>query len=81
MTWAVVYGDDAWRDLDRLSDEQRRVVEDALISWVTSGPPADDARRVAGVTLFEHRLENVVSVVYLVDEPQLLLGVLRVRPV
>ncbi len=79
MTWAVVHGDASWADLDRLTPEERRAVDELLSAWVTSGPPQDRSRTVAGMTLFEHHLEDRIAVTYLVDDEQRLVGVLRIR--
>ncbi len=79
MTWAVVHGDASWADLDRLAPEERSAVDDLLSGWVTSGPPQDRSRTVAGMTLFEHHLEARIAVTYLADDDQRLIGVLRIR--
>ncbi len=79
MTWAVVHGDPSWADLDRLTPEERRAVDELLSAWVTSGPPQDRSRTVAGMTLFEHHLQARIAVTYLVDHDQRLVGVLRIR--
>ncbi|MDQ6949381.1 MAG: hypothetical protein M3256_24795 [Actinomycetota bacterium] len=79
MTWAVVNGDESWADLDELTPEERGAVDDLLSASITSGPPQDRLRVVAGVTLFEHHVEDRVAVTYFVNDDQRLIGVLRVR--
>jgi len=79
VTWAVVHGDASWADLDRLTPEERRTVDDLLSAWVNSGPPQGRARTVAGMTLFEHHVADGIAVTYLVDDDQRLIGVLRIR--
>ena len=66
-------------DLERLVPEERSAVDNALISWVDSGPPRDRSRVVAGLTLFEHHLASGIAITCFVDEDQLLVGLLRVR--
>ncbi len=79
MTWAVVHGDASWADLDRLNPAERNAVDDLLTEWVTSGPPRDRSRALAGMTLFERDLEGGICVTYLVDDDQRLIGILRIR--
>jgi len=74
VTWAVVHGDASWADLDRLTPNERGAIGDLLSAWVTTGPPQDRRRTVAGMTLFEHHLEDRVAVTYFVDENQRLIG-------
>ena len=56
MTWQVFLRADAESDLDRLDDEEQRLLADEMFGWVADGPPRRTARDVLGVRMFDDDL-------------------------
>jgi hypothetical protein len=54
-------------------------VEQTLLEWVSSGPPRDRSRDLAGLMLYEHHIENRIGITYFADDEQELVGLLRIR--
>jgi hypothetical protein len=79
VSWAIVHSDDSWNDLSRLDTEERSSVEQTLLEWVSSGPPRDRSRDLAGLMLYEHHIENRIGITYFADDEQELVGLLRIR--
>lgn len=79
MTWRVFLTDSSQPDLDALTPADRAAVTEELFAWVRNGPPRTNSRVVAGVELFEDRLQSGLSVTYFVDEQAPYVAVVRVR--
>lgn len=78
MTWSVIVGPDAEADLDRLGEAERMAITEELWTWVDQGPPRGARRGIAGADAYEDELSSG-RVVYLVDEAQQYVAVLRIR--
>ena len=56
MTWGVDFTSQARADLVGLDADVSDAVTETLVGWMTTGPPQENGRRLAGVLFFEATL-------------------------
>lgn len=79
MTWQVFLCADAESDLDRLDDEEQRLLADEMFGWVADGPFRLTARDVLGVRMFDDNLGERFRVTYVVEEDNRRILIVRIR--
>jgi hypothetical protein len=83
--WRVTFHEDAWADLNRLTDAERRHIQAEVGSWVLTGPPSDDPVRVYDTfvqfEVFEHDSASCLVVYQIVDDTESDVSVVEVKRV
>jgi hypothetical protein len=66
--WRVTFHDDAWADLNQLTDAERRHIRAEVGSWAVTGPPSEDPMTIDDK--FEHDSASCLVAYQIVDDAE-----------